>query len=361
MDRLLKYLPEALLFFAVFCACDMPGTKKYLLIMAMCLLFFFLGRKNKWRADALVCGFLPAVVYILLGSFQAAVSGNVYWAAVKIVVFWMIPLLFSFSLYIFYGEKMKRIINMEFMCSCLAYTAVNWRFLIRTWNVESTFAFVFGAFFIYYVYQKRWSFCGLAAVFMYFADKRIAMMAIIPALAVLGILWLFRYDRRLAAVIWGTVIAAVSGYLWLICSGTLEYFCRGMGINTNGRVRMYAQVVEWFECPVIVFGQGIGEVERLLEAWSIPAFANLHNDLLKFYIELGITGLLVFLLSYGVVFYLVEKKFGKEKMCFFMALTIYSILLFSTDNVSIYILYLIPVYSILFAVLSKDQSEEERI
>ena len=360
MYRILKFLPEALIFLAVFISCDMPGMKKYLLIAGLSLILLFLSRKKRWSADALCCVALPAAVYLFLGTFQTMICGNVYSSAIKIVVFWVIPLIFAFALYLFYGNDMKRITDMEFLCACMAYTVINWRFLVKTWNVESTFAFVFGAFFIYYVYQKRWTFCGLSALFIYFSDKRIVVMAILPAVAILGILWLFRQDRRLAAIFWGLLMAAVGGYVWLIRSGALQYFCRGIGINTNGRVKMYSQITEWFDELPLLFGNGIGVVEKLLEAWKIPAFANLHNDLLKFYIELGAIGLLIFLLSYGIVFFWVEKKFGKEKMSLFLALAVYTMLLYATDNVSIYILYLIPVYSILFTVLLPERAKEEK-
>ena len=121
---------------------------------------------------------------------------------------------------------------------------------------------------------------------------------------------------------------------------------------------MYTQLIDWFDKKILLVGKGIGVVETLLEAWNIRTFANLHNDLLKFYVELGIIGLLIFLLSYGVVFYIVGHKFGVEKMCMVLSMSLYSIALFATDNVSIYVLYLMPYYSILFAVLSQKTEDE---
>ena len=80
-------------------------------------------------------------------------------------------------------------------------------------------------------------------------------------------------------------------------------------------------------------------------------FANLHNDLLKFYIELGFIGFLIYLASFGAAFYFVDKYFSKLQTCFFFAIYVYTMVLFATDNVRIYMIYMIPIYSTLFAVL----------
>ena len=332
---------------AVLAACDITSMEKYLITMCLSVLFFFLGRKKRWSADAVIVAFLPVMTYLIVGCFNAVISAHVYTTTIKIVVFWLIPLVFAFSLYTFYGQEMSRIVNAEFFGNCIAYLAINARFLIYYSNVESTFSFAFGIFFLYYVYKKKWPLCAIAALFMYFTDKRITMLAVIAVLVIMLILWLFRSDRKLAFTIWGASMVIIQGYLWLIYSGTFEYYCKGFGLNTNGRVKIYSNVIEWFDKPVLYLGRGIGIVEKLLESWNIRAFANLHNDLLKFYIELGVIGLFIFLLSYGAAIYLVERKFGKEKMCIVLALFVYSMMLFATDNVSIYILYLIPFYSIL--------------
>lgn len=361
MYRVLKYLLEVLLMFVVFAACDITSMEKYVIVMCLCILFFLLSRKKRWSADILTAVSLPIVTYLLIGCFNAVINANAYNTTIKIVIFWLIPLLFAFSLYTFYGQEMARIVDAEFFGSCIAYLAINARFLIYYRNVESTFSFVFGIFFLYYVYKKKWPLCAIAALFMYFTDKRITMLAVIAVLVIMLVLWLFRKDRKLVFMVWGMAMVIIQGYLWLIYSGTFEYYCKGFGLNTNGRVKIYSQVIEWFDKPVLYLGRGIGIVEKLLEVWNIRAFANLHNDLLKFYIELGVIGLFIFLLSYGASIYLVERKFGKEKMCIVLAMFVYSMMLFATDNVSIYILYLIPFYSVLFAILSSNQENRSNI
>jgi len=195
----------------------------------------------------------------------------------------------------------------------------------------------------------------LAAVFLFLTNKRITLLAVIIVIMIMQFLRVFRNDKRLVYAIWIAVSGGIGGYIWLICSGTFEFLCKGFGIDTSGRVKMYAQIIQWLENPMQFIGKGLGTVEILLEQWKLKSFANLHNDLLKFYIELGVVGLVIYLLSYMGVYYLAERKFGTEKMCMLLVMNIYSMILFATDNVSIYILYLIPFYSILFAILSMDR------
>lgn len=354
MYRMLKKIPAILLMFLVLAVCDLVGTKKYVIVLGLSMSFLFMGRKRRWSPDALLCVSIPVIFYLVIGYLCAVISGNIYISAIKTGVFWLLPLIFSFSIYSLGDENISAMIDAQLIGSCLAYLVINARFLVNIMKVESIFSFSFGAFLLYYVYKKRWGFVAISAFFLYMTDKRITILAAILALFIMAFLKIFRNDRRLVYVIWGIVIGMVSFYLWMICTGKFAYYSNGIGINTNGRVKMYAQVIQWFQQPMIFFGKGIGIVEQLLEAWNLKSFANLHNDLLKFYIELGISGLFLFLLSYGFVFFLAEKKFGKEKMCMLLIMSVYSMVLFATDNVSIYILYLIPYYSILFAVLSEN-------
>ena len=103
-------------------------------------------------------------------------------------------------------------------------------------------------------------------------------------------------------------------------------------------------------------GRGIGIVEKLLECYNISAFANLHNDLLKFYVELGFIGLGLYLASYIMMFLIAERYFGKSSMSYLFLVSIYTIIIFATDNISIYLIYLIPMYVTMFAVLSPEET-----
>lgn len=339
---------------------DAGGAQKYAAALVFCVIFLFLGRKKKWSADVLLCVGIPAVAYVLLGAFSTLLSASAQIMTVKIMMYTLVPLLLAFSMYTFYGENMEQIVNMQFLGCLLAYALFDAPTFIKIFRWESVFAFSFGIFALYYAYTKKWKPFVIAVLFMLFAEKRIAILAILAALFVMGMMWIFRQSKKLAMIIWGVVGGAVYLYIYLIYSGAIEAFCWGANINTNGRVEMYSRMANEAEFSLAYLGKGLGVVENLLEHWNILTYVNLHNDLLKFYVELGFIGLLIYLLSYGVMFYLAEKKFDSSKMSFLLVLSVYTMLMFTTDNVSIYMLYLVPLYSTFFAVLASKKTETKK-
>lgn len=350
-----KYLLEFALITILYRSFEIAGVKKYAVAIVYCMMLLFFVRKKQWSADVLCLG-IPAVVYMILGSFAGIMHGSYQFDTVKIMLYGILSFALAFSMYAYYGKDMKRIVDIQFWGSCVVYLSLTIVYMVtRFARVESTFAFVFGIFTIYYAYQKRWKMFAFSTVFMYLADKRIVLLAVVASLFVISILWLFRHDKKLAFLSWGVVIGGIFLYIYLITSGTLEAFCWGANINTNGRVEMFGRMANEFSTGL--FGNGLGVVEHILACWDIDVFANLHNDLLKFYIELGILGFLMYLFSYFVLYHLVAKNFGNSKMCFVLGISIYTIFLYATDNVSIYVMYLLPMYSVLFSVLL---SEEQR-
>lgn len=356
-----KRLVELVSMLFLYVLFDAGGAKKYAAALVFCAIFLFLGRKKQWSAEVLLCVGIPAVAYALLGSFSTLISASAQIMTVKILMYTLVPLLLTFSMYTFYGEDMDRIVNVQFVGCVLAYALFDAPTFIKIFRWESVFAFSFGIFALYYVYKKNWKVFIAAILFMLFAEKRIAIVAMAAALLVMGLMWVFRQSKKLAFIIWGLVSAVAYAYIYLIYSGTLDALCWGANINTNGRVEMYSRMAQEAEFSLGYLGKGLGVVEQLLEHWNIMTYVNLHNDLLKFYVELGFLGFFIYLLSYGIMFYLVEKKFDESKMSFLLILSVYTMVMFMTDNVSIYMLYLVPLYSTFFAVLaSKGTSSEKR-
>lgn len=335
------------------------GMEKYIIAAVLCAVYFFLGRKKKWSAEVFLCVAAPVLSYLLIGGISGIFNGSSYMTSIKVFIYWLVPLMVSFALYVYYGKDMDYIIDIQLLSSCVVYGYSVAYILYMGYVWESTFAFAFGAFAIYYAYKKRWVFLAISLQFLYWADKRIAMLGVILALLVLVFMWFFKQSKKLVILIWSVVITGIYAYMYLIYSGAMEYYCWGFDINTNGRAEMYSKVANHFDFSLFYPGAGIGVVENLLNNMNVQAFANLHNDLLKFYIELGFVGLFVFLVSYIIMFHLAEKLCGKSQMCFMFAMSLYSIVLYATDNVSIYVLYLLPLYSTFFAVLAEKNHAVE--
>ena len=359
---MLKHLLELMVMMLLYAMLDnVSGIKKYVVIIVACIVLLFLGRKKCWDIKIVLTAVIPTFVYIIAGNISALIATNSQITTVKVSMYILVPLLFVFAMYVNYGEEMEHIVGVQFIGSIVAYSLFDAPYFAKIFHWESIYAFTFGIFAVYYAHQKKWKYFIIAFLFVVFGEKRIAILAIVAAVIMMGILWLFRQNRKLVFGFWGIVIAAIYAYLYLIYSGIMEAFCWGANINTNGRVEMYSRMASEARFSVGYFGKGLGSVENILECWNISTFVNLHNDLLKFYIELGFIGLIVYLLSYGIMFLLSEKWFGKSQMSFLFGIVTYTFILFATDNVSIYMIYLIPMYSTFFAVLSRKSNDESRI
>lgn len=354
-----KYFLELLLFVILYRSFEIAGIKKYAAAILICGVFLILARKKEWPVQVLAVG-IPAAVYLTAGGLMGMIHGTYQLDSVKIMMYGILSFALALAFYAYYGKDLKKIVNIQFFACCIVYLSLTIVYMVtRLSRVESTFAFVFGVFAVYYAYEKRWKLFAAAMLFMYLADKRIVLLGVAASLFILGVLWLFRYHRKLAYTIWGMVTAFVFLYLFLIYSGTMENFCWGANINTNGRVEMYGRMAQEFSTGLL--GEGLGVVENLLGFWNIEVFANLHNDLLKLHIELGFLGMFAYLGSYFLMFYFVEKKFGASKMCFLLVISVYTMILYATDNVSIYVMYLLPMYSVIFAALSGGKTVEAEV
>ena len=356
VQNILRWSIELILMTTLYFLLHSGGMKKYILLMAVSGVLCFLGRKKKWPVEAVICVALPVFVYLLLGGLSTLLSANPQMPGVKDILFWIVPMVFACALYIFFGNDMSRIVDFQVAGSCVTYLYSYKHWLQWYGKAEDSFAFVFGAFVVYYVYKKRWPLVPIAVVLMYFADKKIAFLAAAAAVAVLVFLWIFKKSKILALTVWSLGVSGIFYYIYAIRSGVLKHLCYNMGIIGNGRMTMYDRLQEMYEFSPFFFGNGLGNIKNILDCWAIPTYDHLHNDLLKFYFELGFLGFLIFMISYGVTFYLAEKRFGKSQMCGLLAMTVHSMVLFMTDNVSVYVLYLVPVYSICFAmIVSKEK------
>lgn len=351
-----KYILELVFMTILYAMLDnVGGIKKYAFILVLCAVLLVLGRKKRWSVEEIFCLALPVFAYILLGGISAFIATSAQSTTVKVMMYVMVPFLFASFTYMYYGKDMTHITDIHFLGSILAYAIFDAPYFAKIFQWESIYAFVFGIFVIYYAYCKKWMFCIAAACFVYFAEKRIAILAVLITLVLMGILWLFERNKKLVIALWSAISCAVFGYIYLIHSGILEAVCWGANINTNGRVEMYGKIAAEADFSLGYFGRGIGIVEKLLEYYNVSTYVNLHNDLLKFYIELGFIGLAIYLVSYGIMFFLTDKYFGKISMCYLFLITAYTMILFATDNTSIYMIYLIPMYVTMFAVLSSGK------
>lgn len=202
-------------------------------------------------------------------------------------------------------------------------------------------AFCLGAYLIYMLYKPKkklwfWVLFGLTCFCFLAAFKRIAMVAIAVVALIRVILFLFAKISQKAVLRATNAVMLISvvlliGYIWIIKSDFFTYIEK-IGLDTSGRAFIYSHVNNYYSFSPSFVGCGIGFLTyQLNESVSLGVSA-VHNDFLQFYIDLGFFGYILWLLSMTV---LRTKYFGKndpDSAVITALLTVYLIVVSSTDN-----------------------------
>ena len=184
---------------------------------------------------------------------------------------------------------------------------------------------------IFYILLALTLFCFLAAF------KRIGIIAIVVALA-LG--WFLRLvakfnkqsARTLVIAFSVLLVLALIGYVAII---KLDVFTllEQAGINTSGRVEIYNSVDKFYKFSPEFLGNGIGFLTYQLSTNMNVGVSSVHNDFLQYFIDLGFWGYILWLVSMTIVRVCYFGKKGKiENAIITLALTVYLVIVSSTDN-----------------------------
>lgn len=336
------------------------GADKYILVMVIGLMILWFCRTKVYKFDYYFYLMIPVALYCGLGLILSFFGGTRTLWTLKTVSFWVLPPVFTYVLGLAYEKDRYHMVDVQFYGAMIYYCVTNWREILAVGSFESTFAFVFGLFSIYYAYRHRWGCMLMAVGLMYVADKRIATLAVVACLLLMVVMKLLKYSKKIIYVFWGFWSMAVATYLYSICSGFFAVLCERYHIDTNTRLDVYLLVAEQIP-DKYMFGKGLGTANEMLAGLLDPEtfqrwFNNPHNDFLKIYVELGAIGLFLILMSYFFVYYFVGKKVKQQSLSQLFVVTIYFMMLMTTDNVSIYILFLIPMYSICLALTAEQDN-----
>ena len=218
--------------------------------------------------------------------------------------------------------------------------------------LESTFAFPLGALLIYFILTRKWLRVLITFVIFFAAFKRIAIMAVIAALAVYVFVRMFRMVRLEKAIVVAIMLACS-----VVALHTLEIFtfmAREVG-GTNatgvslGRFGFAAALWEEWErasVPQMLFGRGPGEADAIVMRMS---GYNPHNDWLKILTDYGAFGLVAF-------YVILLKVFGKDP--FRLCLLTYVSILMVTANTFIYMHFHAAIF--LPAMIPSEDRQKRR-
>ncbi|MDE7009115.1 MAG: hypothetical protein K2P07_13335, partial [Lachnospiraceae bacterium] len=236
----------------------------------------------------------------------------------------------------------------EFYLLLVSFSAQNGPLMQQLEINDLTFAF--GPFLIYLLLWRKkiphsflWFFVTL--ILFLLGLKRIA----IPAVALGFVVAFFvrmlpeKAARQAAMCLAAGMIIVSFMYIVGIRSGLFLYMEEKLGINTMGRVAMFANLEPYYDISITYMGKGTG-FERFVDwasgvEYQVPlrTLMPIHNDFLRMYMNIGFAGYWIWIISFLMVrMRYWFRRAGKEAGCLFLGISIYCFVLYDTDNAIYY-------------------------
>lgn len=244
---------------------------------------------------------------------------------------------YTMPLFLFYTKEIKIdsvfwIYVSFFFISTLGQEVGSFSIVESRAFLESANSFVFGAFLLAFIMRKKYPLAILALILMLITMKRIAILGVLLCLVIWCCPPKIRSALSSAPALLVFNFSAVLLVI-LLTSGMFNELIQdlsGKGVHelTLGRTFHYIGVViDIFQNPQnLVFGNGTGSAySKAILDLSNATIPNLHSDTLKIFYEGGVICFLLF-------FYFIGKSESVESRI----LTLYTAVLFITDNVLIY-------------------------
>ena len=264
----------------------------------------------------------------------------------------------------------KRGVNVSIAALCLAWIISLVRVFVAPafdsfWKNLELHDISFGAGYIllYYVFcHKRWNAfhitcCSIVVLLILLSFKRIGL----AALGLTIILWMIlRYIKketnRRKILFWGGIAAICICYLFvaMIKEGWLIAILNAMGIHTMGRNYYYEALASHFQFSPLFLGLGRNASATLFTTdYAFMRVGNVHSDILRMYAECGFILFGLWLAVYWIALpKAIDKKYGYRAMEFFLLCTVYTFVVYATDNTELYLVnqyfyMLMPMHVIL--------------
>ena len=226
-------------------------------------------------------------------------------------------------------------------------------------------SFALGIFFIYFltepVSRKKVKILT-TSFFIFLAFKRIEIVALISCLAVFFLKKTWTKSEAKGFFLLLFLIACI--YAACIFNGIFSKIIEHFNLETTGRVEVYELVVSNIQHKASWLGLGLGWIIENLNSMerNWRGYSDLHCDILKFFLELGIIGGLIFwfLWLYVLPKFALSKIFSKH-ILLLVLLILYNFILFLTDNTIRYLLVNIAFYQILFLKMKQFGNNVKKV
>ncbi len=225
-------------------------------------------------------------------------------------------------------------------------------------------SFILGAILIYFVINYKPANklkIFITAFFVLIGTKRILFASIFVAFVAY---YIFKKARN-AMVVWAIMLCVIATvWLFFVTSPYYELVAAALGINLMGRSfsgnGVYSAVVGKYTMSPLYFGHGFGYVSYILYynyTAGVIGTTGFHNDILKYYIDLGFIPFFAFLIYMTVgISNIARKKFSSEAALQYLALFTLTLVCWTTDNLASYPNYMMAAFVLYYlAINSKEK------
>ena len=396
-----KMLLNIILFFTLVSSLFMTqsyfGTDNYgklynLHVLVFLVLFTLISVKSRgclkfsrleWYLYEMVT--VPYLIMLFISPFLVVWSGSMsLLESVKSASRPTLMILSAIMIYHYYG---RNAVDVLFYAACLNYSIYIIEFIrnfgikgflnyIVITNTQSKvlevheLTFIFGLFIVYYMWMSEQNHAkvrlAISIVFCFLGFKRIlafALMIVFLLYIILksGVMSEQKFVRFFPKFLFSFCI------LWILISSgdILSEISKVLNFSLMGRDRLARLLEGKYTISPFYVGKGIGYVHRVLTdyAASITWYTTtgFHNDILKYYIELG--AILCVVLYLNITCWNTKRLMMQASVraamlyLFLMTLTLFG---WATDNLSTYPNYLVAFHVILFDLLLNNTQRFDR-
>lgn len=209
-------------------------------------------------------------------------------------------------------------------------------------------AFSVGYIVIYMInVRKKWRlkvlFVDLIILIMILlAGKRIGIFALIIA-----VLWLkisSKFDKKMyknIMIISATLISTIA-LIFIAFTLSPQWMKQidSLGINLSGRNYYYSVMSDHAHFGIDFIGLGRNACQYIIShEYQYFHIGNIHSDILRMYIECGMVLFIIWLGYYLYIEpFIILKSYGTKAACFLFSITIYTFIVYFTDNTELYLM-----------------------
>lgn len=230
--------------------------------------------------------------------------------------------------------------------------------------------FIFGILILYYMMTWKETHSKakmiVSIIFCMLGFKRILIVAILIAILVWCLLlFCSKQAERMVKILACCLLIFCMVWIYISATPLLEILALRFNIDLQGRENIIGRLGQHYTLSLFYIGKGTGYVHKVMEAYlaSHPyaATSGFHNDILKYYIDLGCIPAALFFFN---ITYLntkrILKKFTIRSAIYYIVLITAVIICWSTDNLATYPNFLL-VYNIVIMALITQQGRRSTV